>query len=82
MKKALFLMSIIAACGALTPSAHANARRHRVNVSQSNIQIAINQVWAPTFAFVWGTGNTVVIFAPVSQTNNQSGVNVVTIGGN
>jgi hypothetical protein len=74
---------MVAALGAFTPAAHAaNARSHRVNISQSLIQIAVNQVWAPVFAFVWGSGNVVVISNPVSQVNNQSGAQVVTIGGN
>lgn len=83
VKHTSLLMGAIVALGSAAPAAHANARRHRINVSQSNIQIAIQNIWAPAFAFVWGTGNTVaIVFAPINQTVNQSATNVVIIGGN
>jgi hypothetical protein len=49
---------------------------------QTNIQIAFQHVYQPVFVFLWNTGpaTIAIAFAPVTQTNTQNAVNVITIG--
>jgi hypothetical protein len=81
IRRACVLLGTAAVLSLTALRADAAPRTGRVNVIQSNIQIAFNNYNAPTFIFNWGSGSvTTVIMNSVNQTITQVGTNTNSAG--